>query len=110
MLVTNLETHTMEKTISNAIKSIIAGIIMAIITGFLTSETKYRNSSGREINEERYNDIDDVLKSNFMKQEKFNYKVGLISGALITGCLMFIYYDEKNKNLFLKRIGKSEKK
>jgi uncharacterized membrane protein YhaH (DUF805 family) len=92
----------MDKIKINAIKSIIIGMVISIIFGFLFSKSKFFYNNV-EISEKVYNEnINnvDVIKQ-IIIQEEFNYKIGLIIGALTLLFFMFVFYDEKTKNDFL---------
>ncbi len=75
-------------------KVLLTGIICALIVGYVFSNSKYYYK-GREITEVIY--ISNP-KYHFRTviEENFNFKVGIISGALISAFLLFIYYDENN--------------
>ena len=77
----------MEKTISNTIKSILMGLLVCIVLGYVFSNTTYYYH-GHEVKNETERTV---------TNEEFNYKVGLVSGAIVTMLFMFVFYDDKNK-------------
>lgn len=79
----------MEKIISSTIKSILIGFLIAIITGYMFSITKHYYDGEELLEETRWS----------IEKEEFNFKVGLVSGALTTLLFFFFVYDDKNRAL-----------
>lgn len=86
----------MERTTSNTTKSILIGLLACIILGYLFSNTTYY-FKGHEVKNETERTV---------AIEKFNYKVGLVSGAIVTLFFMFVFYDDKNRTILSERVGK----
>ena len=81
----------MEKIISNTIKSVLIGFIIAIISGYMFSITKYYYE-GEELSEQTNWSI---------AKEEFNFKIGLVSGAITTMLFLFVVYDDRNRAILL---------
>jgi uncharacterized membrane protein YhaH (DUF805 family) len=91
----------MDKIKINALKSIIIGMVISIIVGFLFSTPKFFFNNV-EISEKVYNlnkNNEDVFNQIIIKEE-FNYKAGLIIGALVLLFFMFVIYDDKTNRYF----------
>lgn len=96
LLTVYIKQQFMEKVISSTIKSILIGIIVCILLGYVFSDTRYYED-GVEVDEETGWSV---------TKEEFNYKIGLISGAIVTMVFMFVFYDDKNRAILSERAKK----
>ena len=88
----------MEKITIKAIKSFIIAIGITVFIGFVFSNINYfwgREEISEKVYYENIKNIDVINR--VVKKEEFNYKAGLISGALSLLFFMFVFYDEHNK-------------
>jgi hypothetical protein len=85
----------MSKYRERMIKAIFFGALVAIIIGYLFPEYEYY-IKGHEISFQRYKET----SSNFIiKKEYFNFKLGMISGAVFTFLMYFLLKELENKSI-----------
>jgi uncharacterized membrane protein YhaH (DUF805 family) len=93
---TSLKTN---KNINNInqkmIKSLLIGFIIAIIIGYLFSTELYFKKGYEVSNQSDYT----------ITKEYFNFKIGALTFAFVSGFVFFIYYDENKKYFILKNLN-----
>ncbi len=79
-------------------KSLLLGFITAIILGYFFSNELYYKK-GIEISFDTY--INSYNKNSIIIKESFNYKVAALTFALVSGFMLFVFYDDK-RNTYIK--------